>query len=389
MLFKKTSIAVLGSTGSIGVTTLKIIDKYPKYFRVELLSCNKNKKIILKQIKKYLPKYVIVSDKKVFNLLTKIKFKKKILIFNNLADLKKIKKIKFDKVILAISSVEGLQFAFSFVHYTNNMFVANKETFVCGGKLFLKLAMKLNCKIKSLDSEHYCINFILEKFKISDIDKIYLTSSGGPFLHHKKNDIKKIDIKHALNHPKWRMGKKISIDSATMANKGLEVIEASILFNLDPTKIKIKIHEQANVHSCIILKNGLVFLIAHNTSMQIPIENSLLGKKKINENYDNFFCKKNFFSFTFDEKKLNKFKMVSLAYKVLNYGPRACIFYNVINDYLVNLYLNKKIFFYEIEHKLNKVLNNKKLKLYFKNNIKNFDDINKTIYFAKYIASKI
>lgn len=215
-----------------------------------------------------------------------------------------------------------------------------------------------------------------------------MTASGGPFLDKSKNSISKIDQKFALKHPSWKMGKKISIDSATMANKGLEVIEAAILFNLKHKNIKIKIHKESKVHSVVILKNGLVYLVAHNTSMSIPIKNSLIEKKQFNKER-NFFCTKKKFIFSFDEKKLIKFKMVSLAYKALNYGQRACIFYNVINDYLVNLFLNKKIFFFEIHTKLNKVLNNKDLIPYFKKKVSNLSDIQKTINYAKAYALKI
>jgi len=387
MSSKKLSLAILGSTGSIGVTTLKIIKKYPKLFKVNLLACNKNKKIIFKQITKFLPKYVIIKNKNNFNFFKKIKFKKKVMFFQNLNDFNKQKKNKFDKVILGISSIDGLDYAFSFIKYSKEILLANKETIVCGGNFFLKKAHNYRCKIVPIDSEHYCLANILKNFKPNEIDTVYLTASGGPFLNLKKKEIKKIDFRNALKHPTWKMGKKISIDSATMANKGLEVIEAAFLFNLKPENIKIKIHKESKVHSAVILKNGLVFFAAHNTSMSIPIKNSLIGNSLLNRK-GNFFSSKKNFIFSFDEDKLVKFKMVSLAYKALSYGQRACIFYNVINDYLVKLYLNKKIFFYEIEFKLNKILNNNIFKKYFRKKIKNYNDINNTIIFAKSIIEK-
>ena len=388
MSSKKISLAILGSTGSIGITTLKIIKKYPNLFKVNLLACNKNKKIIFKQISKFLPKYVIIQNKNNFNFFKKIKFKKKIKFFQNLNDFNKEKKIKFDKVILGISSIDGLDYAFSFIKYSTEILLANKETIVCGGKVFLKKANHYKCKIVPIDSEHYCLANTLKNFKSNEVDRVYLTASGGPFLNKSRNSISKIDQKFALKHPSWKMGKKISIDSATMANKGLEVIEAAILFNLKPTNIKIKIHKESKVHSVVILKNGLVYLVAHNTSMSVPIKNSLIESRELNNQKNFFFTKKNF-TFSFDEKKLIKFKMVSLAYRALNYGQRACIFYNVINDYLVNLYLNKKIFFFEIHTKLNKVLTNVNLIPYFKKKVANLNDIQKTINYAKSYALKI
>jgi len=389
MLSRKLSLAVLGSTGSIGVTSLKIIKKYSNFFNVDLLACNKNKKIIFKQIKEFLPKYVIINDKKNFNFFKKIKFKKKIKFFQNLKDFNNEIDIKFDKVILGISSIDGLDYAFSFIKYSKEILLANKETIVCGGTFFLKRAFFFRCKITPIDSEHYCLASTLKNFKLNEIDSIYLTASGGPFLNKSKNLISKIDQKSALNHPNWKMGKKISIDSATMANKGLEVIEAAILFNLKTKNIKIKIHKESKVHSVVILKNGLVYLVAHNTSMSIPIKNSLIDDNEMLKNEKSFFCSKKNFIFSFDEKKLTKFKMVSLAYTALNYGQRACIFYNVINDFLVNMYLNKKIFFFEIHSKLNKVLLNKNLISYFKKKVRNLNDIKETIKYAKSYALKI
>ena len=385
---KKISLAVLGSTGSIGVTTMKIIKKYPNFFKVNLLACNKNKKTIFKQITKFLPKYVIINNKKNFNFFKKIKFKKKVKFFQNLKDFNKEKKIKFDKAILGISSIDGLDYAFSFIKYSKEILLANKETIVCGGKFFLKRAQNFKCKIVPVDSEHYCLANTLKFFKSNEIDKIYLTASGGPFLNKSDNLISKIDQKYALKHPSWKMGKKISIDSATMANKGLEVIEAALLFNIKAENIKIKIHQESKVHSAVILKNGLVYFVAHNTSMTVPIENSLISRKNL-INKKNFFYEKKNFVFSFDERKLIKFQMVSLAYVALNYGQRACIFYNVINDYLVNLYLNRKIFFFEIYAKLNKVIKNKDLLAYYKKKIINLNDIKKTINYAKTYATQI
>ena len=388
MSFKKLTIAVLGSTGSIGISTLKIVKQHPSYFNVELLSCDKNKKLILKQINFFSPRYVIINNTKVFNEVKRIKFSKKILIFNTLDEFKKKNILKYDKVILGISSIYGLEYGFSFLSFSKEILVANKETIVCGGKFFIKLAKKKKCKIQSIDSEHYCLESFISKINIKDIERVYLTASGGPFLRKNFKDVAKASPKKALKHPSWKMGKKITIDSATMANKCLEIMEASILFNLDPEKIKIKIHEESKVHAIIILKNNIVYLVAHNTSMLIPIKNSLLNKNHFFLK-GNFFISKNFFSLSFDEKKLKKFNILSSGYKALKLGHRACIFFNVINDSLVDLYLNEKIFFYEISKKLNKVFNDRLLTKYLKKPIINKNDIFKTIAFAKNYYEKI
>ena len=317
MLFKKKSIALLGSTGSIGTTSLNILKDFKNKFEIDLLCCNKNKTKIHKQIKTFLPKFVIINDPIIYDFFLKIKFKKKIKFFKNIIefnDFNKIKKYKFDKTILGISSISGLKYGFSFIQYSKEILIANKETIVCGGKFFLNQAKKYSCKITSIDSEHFCLSNTLKFFKSNQIKKIYLTASGGPFLKKKKKEILKVDPRFALKHPNWNMGKKISIDSATMANKGLEVMEASVLFNIDPKKIAIKIHQESKVHSIVTLNNGLVYLVAHNTSMKIPILNSLIDNFT-DDVKDNFFDNKSFF-FTFDEKKLKNFKMVSLAIRL-------------------------------------------------------------------------
>ena len=386
MVSKKISVAVLGSTGSIGKASMSILEKNSKFFKVDLISCNKNIRILKKQINKFLPKYVLISDQNAFNKVKKIKFKKKIIFIQNTNIIKNIKK-KFDKVILGISSIHGLRYAFDFLPISKEILIANKETIVCGGNFFLKFAKKNKCKISSIDSEHFCLSNLLKKINIMDIDKIYITASGGPFLNKKINEISRVKPRFALQHPKWKMGKKISIDSATMANKGLEIIEASILFKINPEMLKIKIHKESKVHAIVILKNGIVHLLAHNTSMKIPIENALLNNKSILIE-KNFFKNKNFF-FSFDETNLKKFKMVFLAYKALRMGHRACIFYNVINDLLVNSYLKNRIFFYEIYNKLNKIMNSLYLKKYFNKKIRTIEDIYATISFAKTFENKI
>lgn len=388
---KKKSVAVLGSTGSIGKTSLSIIKKNLKFLRIDLLSARSNKHLLLKQIKTYLPRYVIINDEKNFYFFQKLTFKKKIKFFLNVHDFNKYnknKKIKFQKTILGISSINGLDYGFAFLNFSEEILIANKETIICGGKLFLNLAKKKKCKITSIDSEHFCLANLLSFVKKKEIDNVYITASGGPFLNKRNDQISKIDPKLALNHPSWKMGEKISIDSSTMSNKALEVMEASILFDINPNKIKIKIHKECKVHAIIIMKNGLTYFASHNTSMKIPIENSLINHNRI-LNQKNFFLEKKTFNLSFDEINLKNYKIIPLAYKALKYGQRACIFFNVINDNLVNLYLNRKIFFYQISEKLNKVINDKKLLKLFKKKINKRKDIYDTIQFPKVFSKTI
>lgn len=386
MLFKK-KIAILGSTGSVGSNALNVISKYPKLFNVNLLVCDKNYKKIIFQVKKFTPKYVFIKNYKIY-LLVKKKFKnKKILFFNKFNELEEKLKLspKFDKVIVGIPSIDGIKYCFAFINYSKELLIANKESLICGGKILLKKAKKRKCKIFSIDSEHYCLDEILKNEKLKNIDCVYLTASGGPFLNYKKKLSKNINIKDVINHPTWSMGKKISVDSATMVNKIFELIEAHILFSIPIDKLKIKIHKESLVHTAVILKNGLVKMIMHDTSMQIPIRNRLFDNNfyKITNNY---FKENKNFSLNFSENKLVKYNIIKTGYKILYCGHATWILFNVINDYLVKRFLNKEIFFYEIVSNLNKVFNSKNLKLFKKKKIKNLSDINKMIKLGNKIA---
>ena len=293
MHFKKKNIAILGSTGSVGSNAIKVISKYPNLFDVNLLACDKNYKKIILQINKFSPKYVLVNNYKIYKLL-KIKFaKRRIFFFNNLQELEKKLKIsrKFDKVIVGIPSIDGLDYCFSFLNFSKELLIANKESLICGAKILLKKAKIKRCKIISIDSEHYCLSEILKNEKRKNIDLVYLTASGGPFLKKKNKFLKKIQIKHVIDHPTWLMGRKISVDSATMVNKIFELIEAHILFSIPKNKLRIKIHKESLVHSVVILKNGLVKMIMHNTSMTIPIRNTLFNQNYNFENSNNYFTK--------------------------------------------------------------------------------------------------
>jgi len=387
MLFKKKSIAVLGSTGSIGKLSLNIFDKHKKKFKIDLLSCNKDKKTISVQIKKYKPKYVIINDKKIFNYFLK-RNNKNILFFNNLKDFNKNISFRFDITILAISGYQGLEYAFFFNKISKRMLVANKESIICGGSYLLKEAKLHNCKIKSIDSELFCLDQIINSNNINDIKFIYLTASGGPFLKKKIKSVSNINYREALKHPKWQMGKKISIDSATLSNKIFEIMETSILFNINPNKIKIKIHEESKIHAIVVFNNNLIKMVAHNTSMKIPIENAIFENKFVSRD-ESFFVSIKPLNFSFDEINLKKFKILQPGWKAINLGPRAYIFFNVINDYLVDLYLKEKIFFYQISYKLNNIFNNKFLSNILKKPIKNKNDIFKTIVFSQEYCKKI
>jgi len=357
----KKKIAILGSTGSIGKTTIEIVKKDKKNFDVILLTTNNNLKEITKQIIDLKPKNLVINNKKNY-LKLKNKFKK-INIFNNF-DLffKKFNK-KIDYTMSAISGLSGLQPTLDIIKYTKNVAIANKESIICAWNLIEKELKKNNTKFIPVDSEHFSIWHLLKNEKIQTVEEIIITASGGPFLNWKINKIKKATPKFAIKHPNWKMGKKISVDSATMINKVFELIEAQRIFNLDRSRLKIFIHPQSLVHAIVKFDNGLTKLLIHDTNMKIPIFNSIYNNsaKKINSNKIEPSYLNNL---KFKKIDLKKFPSINILKNLPN---KISLFETILiscNDELVDLYLNNKINFWQINTVLGKLLNLKEFAKY-------------------------
>ena len=352
----KKKIAILGSTGSIGENTLKIIDRDKKNFKVELLSTNKNITKIYKQAKKFKVKNLIIHNKKTF-LENKIFFKKKnIKTFQNVNEyFNKNKKKRLDYSMSSISGLEGLIPTLEIIKMTRNIAIANKESIICGWSLITKQLKRYKTNFIPVDSEHFSIFDLIKKEYKMNIKKIFITASGGPFLNKSLNIIKKTNPKKAINHPTWKMGKKISVDSATLMNKVFELIEAMKIFDLKKTKFDIIIEPSSYVHAIVEFNNGVTKLLTHPTSMQIPIFNSLYDNNKYFKFEKISFDKLNQLNF----QKIN-FKKFPIN-KILNKIPNNDSLLNTVlisaNDTLVDLFLKKKISFYEIYEKLFTILN--------------------------------
>ena len=229
----KKKIAILGSTGSIGEKTIKILNQDKKNFKVELLSTNKNVFKFLKQSKKFNVKNLIIHNKDTFNKFYDFLKKNKIKIFDNIDDyFKKYKNQKFDYVMSSISGLDGLAPTLKIIKFTKNIAIANKESIICGWPLINKEIKRYNTSFIPVDSEHFSIFDLIKNEKKININKIYITASGGPFLNHNLQKIIKSSPKNAIKHPTWKMGKKISVDSSTLMNKVFELIEAKKIFNL-------------------------------------------------------------------------------------------------------------------------------------------------------------
>ena len=376
----KKKIAILGSTGSIGKTLIEIIKKDKKNFNIVLLTANKNYKEILKQAKLLNVKNLIINNERSFKELKKIRTGK-IKVYNNYNSFDNIFKNKVDYVMSSISGVDGLEPTVKIIRHTKKIAIANKEAIICGWHILQKNLKKYKTKFIPVDSEHFSIFYALQGNKINNIDKIYLTASGGPLNNTPKKDFKKIKISEAIKHPNWKMGKKISVDSATMMNKVFEVIEAKKIFNLRYDQLDILIHPASYIHAVTKFKDGMIKIIAHDTNMRIPIFNSLYDNHKKLIKVDQINLKKLNFP-NFNKVDTDKFPSIKIIKKLKNKESLLETIIVLANDELVNLFLLKKIKFTDINYFLQKLINMKEFKNLKKRkpgNINSIVSLNKTI----------
>ena len=381
----KKIISILGATGSIGIHSLRIFNKNKKLFNFYIFMADKNYSLICKQIIKYKPKIYIINN---IDILKKVKkrFKKnKTKIFSTrYLQEKNIK--KSDITIAAIPGIAGLKPTIELVKKSKRILIANKESIICGWNLLNKELKKFNTKFIPVDSEHFSIWFALQnKYKSQEIKNIYITASGGPFKNKPLNEFKNISIKDALKHPNWKMGKKITIDSATMVNKVFELIEAKNIFNIPYNKLSILIHPSSYVHAIIKFRNGLSKIILHDTDMKIPIFNSL-NYPKLKEYKDK----------PIDIVKLNQLELSKVnlkrfsSVKILKYLPKNSSLFETIlvssNDKLVNLFLKKQINFIDIPKRLLNIVRSRKFRKFKGLKPKKIDDI---IKLNSYVRSVI
>ena len=375
----KKKIAILGSTGSIGKQTLKIIKKDKKNFDVVLLSTNKNTKLILEQAKEFNVKNIVIK-----NYESYLKFKKKIKylkVHKNFDNLEQFIKKKLDYTMCAITGLEGLKPTLKIVKHTKTIAIANKESIICGWCLINKQLQKHKTKFIPVDSEHFSIWSVIKDLNSSVVENIIITASGGPFFNNKNNSLK-ITPKLASSHPNWKMGAKISVDSSTLMNKVFEIIEAKKIFNIELKKFKILIHPKSYVHAIVKLKNGLIKIVAHDTDMKIPITNSLY----LNEN--RFIKTKKI-----NVKILNDLKLTEVnkkqfpLIKLLKAVPKNNTLFETLlvsmNDELVSLFLNKKISYDQISKNLLSQINSKSFSKFKRKKLNNLAQIEKLNNFVR------
>ena len=380
------NIIILGSTGSIGSTVLNVIKK-KKNFKVSLITTNKNVKKILKQAILYNVKNVIVEDENEYKKFKIIFKRKKINLHLGINNLKKIVKSKVAFCVNSISGIDGLEPTLDIIPNTKNILIANKESIICGWNLIHKQLIKYKTNFIPIDSEHFSIWELIKNENSENIKKIILTASGGPFLNMKKKKLHNIKPSLALKHPNWKMGKKISIDSSTMMNKIFEFIEAKKIFNLSNNQLSILIHPSSFVHAIVFFKGNLIKLLAHETTMSVPISNALGIKNDLNNTFvEKNYDKLNYLKFL--KPNDNMFPLLSLLKVLPNKNTLFETILITLNDTLVKKYLNGSINYNSIQLNLLKHIKNPYFKKFYKLKPKNIYDIKKTVVLTKSYLEK-
>ena len=337
----KMKIAILGSTGSIGQSTLDVIRKDKNFFEVVLLSANNNYKKLIKQAKEFNAKNVLIKNK-IFHERTERSLKNsKTKVYSGDISITNIISKKLDYTMAAIVGVAGLQPTIDAIKISKTVALANKESIICGWEILSKLIKKYKTKILPVDSEHFSIMELTKDISDEEVEEIIITASGGPFLNIPQHKLNYVNPTQAINHPNWKMGKKISIDSANLMNKVFEVIEACKIFKFNKKKYRIMIHPQSYVHSIIRFKNGLIKMILYNTDMKIPISNTLYGRKNHVLNAKKIDAKI-LSKLSFQNVNTKRFPSIKLINKCLNLGFLAPTIVNASNEVLEVYFWLKK-----------------------------------------------
>jgi len=378
----KKKIAILGSTGSIGKSTLDIIRKDKKNFDVIFLSANNNYKKLIQQAKEFNVKNILIKNQ-IFHERTERSLKNsKTKVYSGDISLTNIISKKLDYTMAAIVGVAGLQPTIDAIKISKTVALANKESIICGWEILSKLIKKYKTKILPVDSEHFSIMELTKDISDEEVEEIIITASGGPFLNMPQNKLNYVKPTQAINHPNWKMGKKISIDSANLMNKVFEVIEACRIFKFNKKKYRIMIHPQSYVHSIIRFKNGLIKMILYNTDMKIPISNTLYGRKNHVLNVKKIDARI-LSKLSFQNVNTKRFPSIKLINKCLNLGFLAPTIVNASNEVLVSLFLTKKIGFLKIVKTINKIFRDKDFKKHAKRKPKSIKDIQITDNWAR------
>lgn len=352
----KKRLAILGSTGSIGTQALEVVDANPGLFTVEVLTANNNVDILISQAKKYQPNIVVIANSDKYSYLKEALAGEPIKVYAGVESVSQVAAMSnIDMVLSAMVGFAGLLPTYRALEAGIPVALANKETLVVAGELIMEMASLKNIPLIPVDSEHSAIFQCLEGEKDNKVEKILLTASGGPFRGKDINYLQKATISQALNHPNWKMGNKITIDSASMMNKGLEVIEAKWLFNLHPSQIEVVVHPQSIIHSMVQFTDGSVKAQMGLPDMRLPIQYALGYPQRITS----MFPRLNFSdypSLTFEKADVSVFRNLSIAFAALERGGNTCCALNAANEVAVDAFLNGKSAFLEMSSIIEKTI---------------------------------
>jgi 1-deoxy-D-xylulose-5-phosphate reductoisomerase len=352
------NIAILGSTGSIGQSSLEVIDKLNNRFRVVGLAAGRNTQVLETQIEKFKPKIVSVEKKEEAEEFRR-KFKDRSLqvTFSEKGAEEVAGFEENDIVVSAITGIDGLRPTLAALEAGKKIALANKESMVAAGSLIQDLVEKSGAQIIPVDSEHSGVFQCLAKEKVDNVKRVILTASGGPFFRSSSQEMKEITPDDALNHPRWKMGKKVTIDSATLMNKGLELIEAHWLFNIEPEKLEVLIHPQSIVHSLVEMNDGSVLAQLSPTDMKVPIQYALTYPERENSSLPSLDLSQ-IKSLEFFEPDIEKFPLLKLARHALEEGASFPIVLNAANEVAVSAFLQTEIGFLDIAEIVSKAVEN-------------------------------
>ncbi len=354
---QKKKIAILGSTGSIGTQALDIARANPDKIEIEVLTANNNADLLIAQAKEFNPSHVVIADEKKYQIVKDALADFDIKVFagaQSIADVMDI--TSADTVLTAMVGYSGLQPTIKAIKNKKRIALANKETLVVAGELITQLCAENNVEIIPVDSEHSAIFQCLVGENLNAIEKVILTASGGPFRGKKSDQLLEITKLQALKHPNWNMGAKITIDSATLMNKGFEVIEAKWLFGLNPDQIDVVVHPQSIIHSMVEFNDGCIKAQMGLPDMNLPIHYAFFFPERMKSDFKRMsFSEIN--SLTFEQPDKDTFRNLSLAYEAMNNGGNMACILNAANEIMVEAFLSDKIKFLQIAELNEKCMN--------------------------------
>ena len=344
----KKRIAILGSTGSIGTQALEVIQQNPEKFEVEVLTANNNVDVLIDQARKFQPNAVVIANPDKYAYVSEALNNEPVKVYAGADALNQVVQMdSIDLVLTAMVGYSGLMPTYHAIQAGKNIALANKETMVVAGEIITKTALEKKVEILPVDSEHSAIFQCLVGEFMNPVEKIYLTCSGGPFRGKTEKELQHVTVDHALNHPNWEMGAKITIDSATLMNKGFEMIEASWLFGLPSSKIDVIVHPQSIIHSIVQFEDGSMKAQMGLPDMKLPIQYAIGFPARIKNNFPRF----NFLDYPtldFEPPNTKIFRNLALSFEAMKMGGNMPCILNAANEVVVEAFLNRKITFLQM-----------------------------------------